>query len=382
MLDGMDVMVYSFVLPTLITVWRLSATQAGFLATATLIVSSLGGWVAGVLADRYGRVRILQLTILWFAVFTFLSGFTANYGQLLITRALQGLGFGGEWAVGAILMGEAIRPELRGRVVGAVQSGWAVGWGIAAVAYAVLFSALPANVAWRALFWLGLAPALLVFYIRRHVPEPVVSRASDETRRVAPLAIFRTPLFRVTVCASLLSTGAQGGYYAIHTWLPLYLKSVRSLSVLSSFRYVAVVIFGSFLGYLAGAYLTDRLGRRGTLLIFAAASFATVWLYTRVTISTSAALPLGFPLGFFSSGSFSPMGAFLTELFPAGSRGSGQGFTYNVGRAAGALFPALVGALTAQLSLASAIAVFAMGAYTLMACGVLVLPETRGRTLG
>src|ERR1700731_4018856 len=94
MLDGMDVMVYSFVLPSLIVLWHISKGQAGLLGTSTLLLSSAGGWLAGLAADRFGRVKILQLTILWFAFFTFLSGFANGFTQLLIFRGLQGLGFG------------------------------------------------------------------------------------------------------------------------------------------------------------------------------------------------------------------------------------------------------------------------------------------------
>ena len=144
------------------------------LGTAALLISAVGGWLAGLLADRFGRARVLQITILWFALFTFLSGFTNSFWQLLITRGLQGLGFGGEWAVGSVLMGEAIRAQHRGKAVGTVQGGWAVGWGVTAICYTVLFSVLPAATAWRAMFWIGILPALLVFYIRRNVPEPEV----------------------------------------------------------------------------------------------------------------------------------------------------------------------------------------------------------------
>ena len=132
-LDGMDVMIYSLVIPTLIAVWHLSKGQAGMLGTAALLISAFGGWLAGLLADRFGRVRILQSPSCGLPLFTFLSGFTNSFWQLLMTRGLQGLGFGGEWAVGSVLMGEAIRAEYRGRAVGTVQGGWAIGWGIAAI---------------------------------------------------------------------------------------------------------------------------------------------------------------------------------------------------------------------------------------------------------
>src|SRR5271167_1196394 len=162
-LDGMDVMVYSFVIPSLIAAWQLSKGQAGLLGTSALLLSAVGGWLAGMLSDRYGRARILQLTIVWFALFTFLCSFTQSFSQLLVLRGLQGLGFGGEWAVGSVLMGEAIRAEHRGKAVGTVQGGWAIGWGLAALAYTLLFATLPPHLAWRAMFWIGILPALLVF---------------------------------------------------------------------------------------------------------------------------------------------------------------------------------------------------------------------------
>ena len=384
-LDGMDVMMYSFVVPTLIVTWRLTEGQAGLLATSALLISAAGGWLAGLLADRYGRVRILQLTIACFALFSLLSGLTNSFWQLLVTRGLQGLGFGGEWAVGAVLMGETIRAQHRGKAVGTVQAGWAIGWGLAALSYALLFSLLSPGIAWRAMFWIGILPALLVFYIRRNVREPEVYSKIRQTVRADHsgrfLEIFRPNVLRVTALTSLVAVGAQGGYYAITTWLPTFLNSQLHISALNTGGYLAVVIAGSFVGYLAGAHLADRLGRKPTLIFFAAASFATVAAYAYWPISNHMMLALGFPLGFFSSGVFSPIGAFFTELFPTGLRGSGQGFSYSFGRALGAVFPALVGYLSRTMSLGHAIAGFAVSAYALMILAVVSLPETRGTDL-
>ena len=387
-LDGMDVMVYSFVIPSLIAAWHISSGQAGLLATATLLISAVGGWLAGLLADRYGRARILQITIVWFAVFTFLSGCTNSFWQLLVTRGLQGLGFGGEWAVGSVLMGETIRAEHRGKAVGTVQAGWAIGWGIAAACFTLLFSVLPAATAWRAMFWIGILPALLVFYIRRNVPEPEIHRRTREevaagsgAKAGSLAAIFGPELLRVTALTALMAVGAQGGYYAITTWLPTFLKTQRHLSVLDTGSYLAIVIAGSFIGYLSSAHLADRIGRKGTLILFAACSFLAIVAYAFLPISNRVMLALGFPLGFFASGVFSPIGAFLTELFPSRLRGSGQGFSYNFGRGIGAVFPALVGLLGATMSLGHAIAVFAASAYAVMILAVAALPETRGKEL-
>ena len=178
-LDAMDVQLYAVVMPTLIAVWGMSQAQAGTLATVALLFSSLGGWLAGILADRFGRAAILKLTIVWFALFTFLSGFTQSYEQLLFTRSMQGLGFGGEWAAGAVLMSEVIDKRVRGRAVGSVQSGWSVGYGMAVLLFTLVFSVAPPETAWRYLFFLGLLPAFFVLWIRRYVEEPALFRETQ-----------------------------------------------------------------------------------------------------------------------------------------------------------------------------------------------------------
>src|SRR5580704_17052345 len=122
--NAMDVQLYVVIMPTLIGLWGLSGRQAGMLATSALLTSSIGGWTAGILADRFGRVKVLRITIICFAICAFLSGFTNSYHQLLVTRSLQGLGFGGEWGAGAVLIGEVVDKRIRGRAAGTVQSGW------------------------------------------------------------------------------------------------------------------------------------------------------------------------------------------------------------------------------------------------------------------
>src|SRR5262249_38084200 len=166
-LDAMDVQMFSFAIPALIATWGITRKDAGLLGTAALLMSAFGGLIAGWFADRYGRVRTLQIAIAWFAIFTFLSGLAQNYSQMFIARGLLGLGFGGEWAAGAVLLGESVRAEHRGKALGTMQAGWAVGWAVATVLYAVFFTLLPDQTAWRALFLVGIAPAVLVFFVRR-----------------------------------------------------------------------------------------------------------------------------------------------------------------------------------------------------------------------
>ena len=385
-LDGMDFMIYPLVIGTLIKMWNVDPGSAGLAATVTLLSSALGGWAAGFLADRIGRVKTLQITILWFSFFSLLCAFAQDFNQLLLFRALLGFGFGGEWAAGAVLMGETIRAQYRGRAVGSVQSGWAIGWGLAVLMQAVLFSYLPPETAWRWMFAMGALPALLVFYLRRYVEEPDVAlrtRAAQATSgdRPAIWEIFRPGIVGTTILAALASTGAQGGYYAITTWLPRFLTSERKLTTVGSTGYLAALIVGSFIGYLVGAWMADRYGRRNLFLTFSLGAIAVILAYTQLPISNEIMWLLGFPLGFFASGYFSGMGAFLTELFPTRLRGSGQGFAYNFGRGVGALFPTLVGYISTMMTLGNAIALFAVAAYALFFIAAFALPETRGRVL-
>jgi MFS family permease len=384
-LDAMDVQLYAVVIPTLIALWGMSQAQAGVLGTAALLSSSLGGWLAGILADRFGRVAILKITIIWFAAFTFLSAFTQSFEQLLLTRSLQGLGFGGEWAAGAALMSEVIDKRIRGRVVGSVQGGWSVGYGAAVLLFTLVFSIAPPEVAWRYLFGLGLLPALFVLWIRRYVEEPELFRemksAEPPRSTLQFLEIFGPSLRRRTLLASMLAAGGLGGNYVTLTWLPTYLKSVLHLSVLGTGGYLGINICGSFLGYLISAHLSDWLGRRKTFVIMACAAAVTVASYTFLPLSNTVALLLGFPLGFFQSGIIAGMGATFAELFPTRVRATGQGFSYNTGRAVGSMVPALVGVAAAGIGLGQAMGMCAACAYVLVLVASAFLPETRGREL-
>lgn len=378
----MDTQFLSLVIPALIATWGITRGDAGLIGTVTLLSSAVGGWGAGLLSDRFGRVKTLQITVLWFAVFTLLCAVTQSFAQLLWARGLMGLGFGGEWTAGAVLIGEVIRPRDRGKAVGLVQAGWAIGWAIATLLYVAVFSLIPPQYAWRVLFAIGVAPAPFVFWIRRFVDEPTVHRQAGETKPNAKMFdIFRADILWTTLRASVLAIGIQGGYYATTTWLPTYLKTERHLSIVGTGAYLGVIIVGSYIGYLTGAYVSDRFGRRRTFIAFASAALATVLIYTQLAFDNRSMLALGFPLGFFASGIFSGVGPLLTELFPTRIRGSGQGFCYNFGRATGAIFPFLIGRVSQTTSLGHAIGIFAAVAYGLVMLTALTLPETRGRTL-
>jgi MFS family permease len=385
-LDALDVQMFSLVIPAIIAEWGISKTQAGLVSGVTLVASALGGWICGAAADRYGRVKTFQVTVVFFSVFTLLSAFAQNYPQFIVLKALQGFGFGGEWAAGAVLMAETIRNEHRGKAMGAVQSAWAVGWAAAVLLYATVFSFMSPDIGWRVMFGIGILPALLIIYIRRNVKEPVAparkeAGLKDGKERTPLLSIFAPDVLRMTLIGGLLGVGAHGGYSALTTWLPTYLKTERHLSVLSTGGYLAVIIAAFFFGCLAASQLLDRIGRRQTILLFSVCCVGTVIVYLFVPLSNHAMLALGFPLGFFAAGIPASMGALFNELYPRGTRGTGVGFCYNFGRVVSAGFPVMVGHLAAQYSLGFAIGVDAVFAYAIVAVSVMMLPETRGRTL-
>ena len=392
-LDAFDLIILTLTLAAIGSTFDVGKGATGALATVTLSASAVGGILGGVLSDRIGRARTLMLTVGVYSLFTFLSGLASSYEMLLVFRVFQGIGFGGEWAVGAILVAELIKPEARGKALGVIQSAWAVGWALAVVAYTIVFSLVSDEQGWRILMMLGILPALLILYVRRNVDDPEVfseTKKEKEGDREAveahatetPLKqIFRSDLAKTTIFASILATGIQGGYYAMFTWIPTYLKEERSLSVVGSAGYLFVVIAGAFLGYLSAGFVHDRLGRRKSFTLFAALAGVSLVAYFLVPSgSNTTLLIIGFPLGFFASGCFSGFGSYLAELYPTRARGTGAGFCYNVGRAFGALFPGIIGFLAAAIGLGGAVA-FGVFGYVLAIAALRFLPETHGKEL-
>jgi MFS family permease len=386
-LDAMNAQIFSFLIPTLMALWKINSAQAGYLGTAVLIATGVGGWIAGVLADRYGRVRIMQFSIIWFALSTFVGGFALSYNQMLFVRMLQGIGFGGEWGAGAVLMGETIRPEHRGKAVGTVQSGYGIGWALATVLSTAAFLWLPQAWAWRALLWFGAVPALFVIYIQRNVKEPAVFLEARTKRQAAGqhqpgfLAIFHRSILRTTVLSSLLALGVIGAGSAIIPWLPAYMKLVKHLSVAGVGTFMMFVTVGAFFGFLGSAYLGDFVGRRRNFLFFCVMSWLVVLGYMYLPLSHWEALLLSFPFGFFTQGSYATLGPYFTELFPTSIRAAGQSFSYNFGKGAGAVCVATVGWLAKDMSLGTAIGVVSLCAYLVAIIATLLLPETRGMRL-
>ncbi len=384
MLDAFDLIVLTLSLTAIGATFSVGTGATGALSTVTLSASAVGGILGGVLADRIGRARTLMLSVAVYSVFTFLSGLATSYEMLMVFRVFQGIGFGAEWGVGAVLVAELVRPEARGQALGVVQSAWAAGWALAVVAYLIAFELFAEGTAWRVLMCLGILPALLILYIRSRVEDPEVykeSRSRDREGQVPLKQILSGKLLRTTIAASILATGIQGGYYAMFTWIPTYLKKERELTIVGTSGYLFVVIAGAFLGYLCAGYVHDRLGRKRTFRLFAALAGVSLVAYFLVPSGSNTTLLLvGFPLGFFASGCFSGFGSYLSELFPTRARATGGGFCYNVGRGLGALFPGAIGFLATAIGLGGAVA-FGVFGYVLAIAALTFLPETLGREI-
>ncbi|MCW3835637.1 MFS transporter [Sphingomonas canadensis] len=387
-LDAMDALVYQYLIPVLVLAFGMTLAEAGSIASANYFASALGGWMGGWLADRFGRVRVLQITILWFSFFSFLSGFAQDYEQLLAIRILQGLGFGAEWAVGAVLLGEMISPRHRGKALGVVHSGAAIGSGLAALLAGPVVMLFPQDLGWRVVFWIGLLPAALVFFLRRGNDDSPLfkaarERALKERRHSSPLLIFHPRYLRITALTALLALGAQGSGYAVSNYLTTFLTQERGLTISAAGFFVLVNSVGGFFGFLVNAYLSDRLGRATIFRLFGLGFVLTSAFYLYAPLGSSAwtLMPAGCIYGFFQFGIYASFGPYFTELFPTEVRANGQAFAYNFGRAFSFIFIQGVALLAGAMALSTGMMLMGFAGVICTVLATLLLPETAGRDL-
>ncbi|MGZ3272491.1 MAG: MFS transporter [Caulobacteraceae bacterium] len=387
-MDTADGMIFQYMIPVLIVGLGITLQQAGLIVSANYFASAIGGWLGGYLCDRFGRARVLQLTILWFSVFSALSGFAHDFQQLLVIRTLQGLGFGAEWAVGAVLLGEIVAPKHRGKALGTVHSGAAVGSGIAALLAGPVASAFSPDLGWRIAFWVGILPAVLIFFVRKGQDDGEVFKAAQQRlaeRKARPglLAIFQPRLIKITALAALLSVGVQGGAYAIGNYQTSFLTKERGLTPSVAGVCVLLLSLGGFFGFITNAHLSDRLGRRGVCRVFCIGFVLVALFYLFAPLGSSlwALIPAGIVYGFFQFGMYASFGAFFTELFPTELRGAGQAFSYNFGRACGAVFVLAVAQVAKVMALSAAMATLAIVGMAIALVAAFLLPETAGRAL-
>jgi MFS family permease len=375
MLDAMDVMLYSLVLAYLIREFSMDKSTAGFLMSLTLIASAIGGLFFGVLADRIGRTRSLMASILVYSLATAACGFSRTIPQLAVFRFVLGLGMGGEWTAAAALIAETWRAEHRGKALGLMQSAYAIGEAIAALIVAVV---LP-HFGWRGVFFVGVLPALLVFWIQRSVPEPSIwKKREPSVRGVWLKRLLEKDVFRNGLLATAMNAFGMFG------WVPAYLslpasQGGRGLSLVKTTTFFLVLCGGKWLGYALFGFFADAFGRRKSFFVYLVIAAALVPLYGMAR-SPFWLLALGPLVAFFGTGFFSGYAAIASEIFPGEIRAAAMGLSYNIGRGLSAAAPFAVGALAVRYGIGPAFFLQA-AAFFVAAMLALALPETRGRQL-
>ena len=385
MLDATDVLLYNLSLQTLRKEFGMSNAQAGLVAASTLICSAIGGLAAGILSDRIGRGKTLFYTVL---LYSLASGGTATANsvpELIFWRGLIGIGLGAEWSAGATLVAESWPAKNRGKALAAMQSGWALGYMLAAAITPFVLE----NYGWRVLFLLGMAPALLTVLIRLKVKEPEVWVNRKETGDWR--GIFKGIYLRRTVVSTLLATTVLFAYWGVFSWLPGFLAAPldqggAGFTLARTSTWIFIMQAGTFAGYQAFGFLADRFGRRPAFAFYVIVASILTPLYGLAPRLFGADAPMwllwmGPLLGFFGTGYFALFGSTLAELYPTSIRGAGQGFAYNFGRAISAGAPYLVGAIADRSGVGVGITVSA-AFFFIAAFLVYLLPETRNTELG
>ena len=398
LLDAFDVMLYALILTAVVKDLGLSLATGGQLASLTLAASALGGLVFGVVADKLGRTRALSLSILVYSVFTFACGLAQNVWQLAIFRFLLGLGMGGEWASGATLVSETWPEKHRGKALGLMQSCWAIGYGAAAIVVALI---LP-TYGWRAVFFVGIIPALFTLWIRRNLEEPEMwlrsrqevsprleasprstsaLRATAGKQEVSPR--LGAPL-RIVALLTLMNAATMFAWWGLNLWVPSYLslpvaQGGIGLSTTTMSMFIVAMQVGMWFGYVTFGFISDIFGRKPTYVTYLVLAAALVWAYgsTREPLYL---LALGPFVAFFGTGYFSGFGAVASEIFPTAIRATALGVTYNSGRLLSAAAPFVIGTLAQQQGFGMAFTITAF-AFLIAAMLWIGIPETRGRRM-
>ncbi|MGC2639088.1 MAG: MFS transporter [Acidobacteriaceae bacterium] len=374
MLDSMDVMLYALLLGPVQQEMHLSASVSGAMMSATLVSAAAGGILFGWFADRAGRVRALTGSVLIYSIATALCGFTHTAVQLMLCRVVLGLGMGGEWASGAALVAETWPARHRGKALALVQSSWAVGFALGAALVAVI---LP-RFGWRAVFFAGVAPALIALWVQRSLHEPDAWR-QERTPQLELGRLLRRPLGRSTLVCATMNAASLFAWWGLFTWVPRFLSMPRAqggrgLGVVMTSEWTIVMEAGTFLGYITFGYIADRWSRKLTYIVYLVVAAALVPLFAFIR-NPNALLLIGPLVGFFGTGYFSGFSVIASELFPTALRGSAMGFVYNIGRLLSAVAPWAIGRISQNAGLGSALCITS-AAFLLAALIATALPAS------
>lgn len=383
-LDGFDLLILSFALSGIITTFNISDSQAGGLATLTLLGAVLGGVIFGILSDRYGRVKMLTYSVILFAVFTGLSSLAVGYTDLAIYRFITGIGIGGEFGIGMTLAAEAVPARLRARATSWVGIGFQTG----VLAAALLSAPIIAAFGWRGLFVVGAFPAIIAIILRKRLHEPAKfleqgktteTGAAKKKRNSLLLLVKDKKTVRISIAMIIITSVQNFGYFGIMTWLPRYLSTEFNLNLTSSSVWTAVTVVGMMVGIIVFGQLADRIGRKKTFWIFQIGAAVSVLAYSQITDPTIL-LVGGFIMGAFANGMLGGYGALMAELYPTEARATAQNVLFNIGRGIGGFAPVVIAVVAAQHGFGFALALLS-SIYVLAFLAMFLVPERMGAEL-
>lgn len=385
-LDGLDMMILAFTMSLIIPYFGITKTEAGALSTITLIGAVIGGMVFGILADKYGRVRVFSWTIVIFSIFTGLCAAASwfapyEYEAFAVFRFLSGLGLGGEFGIGMTLVAETWPSQYRSRATSIVALGFQAGILLASLTVFIVEGQL--GFGWHGVFLAGVLPAVFVAWVRRHLKEPDIwlELQRKNENKLAIGKLVETPRMTVTTIGLVIACAVQNfGFYGIMTWMPMMLATEMGAQLSGTTLWTASTTCGMVLGIVVFGWLCDKIGRRPSYILFLVVAAVAIWVYFQQR-DPVVLIVFGSVLGFFVNGMMGGYGALLAEHYPTEARSTASNVIFNIGRAIAGFAPVIIGVISTKYSLSYALGLLS-GIYILSALAFLFLiPETKGKAL-
>ncbi|MGI1660026.1 MAG: MFS transporter [Desulfitobacterium sp.] len=385
--DGFDSILFTLCLPAILHDFNLTAVTGGLMVTIFLLGQVFGGITCGIIADYLGRKNTLILTIIIYAFSTGMCAFAWNWQSLAFFRFFTGFGCVGEWAVAATLIAETWPAKHRSKAGSVMQSCWA--WGSILGALVVMF--VQPAFGWRAVFLVGVLPALIVLYIRRHVKETErfeaekARRADLKSRGVAlqntVVQLFKEPVLRKYVAIGAALTSAELIVtWAFLTFSPMYLSTVRGFDIVKSSSWFIVYNLGAAAGYLLWGPIADRIGRKPTFVIYILCSMIFTPLFMLWAPTTTWLMVCGAMAGFGTLGIYSGFTVYYPELFPTRLRATGTTFAPQLGRIISVAGPFVIGSMAVSMGYGLAISLACL-CWLWALFALFFAPETKGKVL-
>ncbi len=390
--DFYDLILFTFLLIPISQEYHFSNLQMSYVLGASLAATAVGGVIFGILSDRYGRKPVLQWTILTYSIGTFFSGMAGSFGLLMVFRILTGLGVGGEWGTGQTYVGETFPAKVRGRYCAMMQTGAPLGIALASIVGGLISP----MIGWRACFFISLLPAILVLFIRKHLPEsdlwlrrkkitivPATGRFPRNTTVRQFQELFSIENRKYFIFGLILAIFDMSAYWLTYSWMPGYLHSERHFTLTKSAFWILVTQTGGFLGYLIFGFIADRFGRRPAYSIYSVIMALGLIMVTifwdYIVIYPLIILAFMFMVGF-GTGMFGGFGSLFSELFPTSVRSTAMGSAFNLARGIQFFTPVIISVIAVRYGLGGGISLAALFAL-LTGAWIWTFPETRQKKL-